>query len=154
MRKLPARWSGRFHAVLNLFTSFGFFLDPGDDRRVVAEFARVLRPGGMLIWHGGSRDGVMARFLGRDWWRTENGTFIAHERRFDCLSGVLTVATEWTGPDGAGNRTHRIRLYTATRLAELCADSGLIVEAAYDGWSNRPLGRRSTEMLLVARKNG
>ena len=153
MRKLPARWTGRFDAVLNLFTSFGFFLDPADDRRTIAEFARVLRPGGVLVWQGGSRDGIMARFLSRDWWRTENGTLITHERRFDCLSGVLSVATEWTGPDGAGTRGHRIRLYTATRLAELCAEAGLIVEAAYDGWSERPLRRRSTEMLLVARKD-
>jgi len=152
MRKLPSRWTGRFDAVLNLFTSFGFFLDPADDRRTVAEFARVLQPGGMLLWHGGSRDGVMARFLARDWWRTENGTLITHERRFDSLSGVLTVETQWTGPDGSGTRDHRIRLYTATRLAELCAEAGLIVEAAYDGWADRPLRRRSTEMLLVARK--
>ena len=153
MRKLPSRWTGHFDAVLNLFTSFGFFLDPGDDRRTIAEFARVLRPGGMLIWHGGSRDGVMARFLSRDWWRTDNETLITHERRFDPLSGVLTVATEWTGPDGSGARDHRIRLYTATRLAELCAEAGLIVDAAYDGWHDRPLRRRSTEMLLVARKD-
>ena len=152
MRKLPSRWTGRFDAVLNLFTSFGFFLDPADDRRTVAEFARVLQPGGMFLWHGGSRDGVMARFLARDWWRTENGTLITHERRFDPLSGVLTVETQWTGPDGSGTRDHRIRLYTATRLAELCAEAGLIVEAAYDGWADRPLRRRSTEMLLVARK--
>jgi SAM-dependent methyltransferase len=153
MRKLPSRWTGRFDAVLNLFTSFGFFLDPGDDRRTIAEFARVLRPGGMLIWHGGSRDGVMARFLSRDWWRTENGTLITHERRFDPLSGILTVATEWTGPEGSGARDHRIRLYTATRLSELCAEAGLIVDAAYHGWLDRPLSRRSTEMLLVARKD-
>ena len=152
MRKLPARWTDRFDAVLNLSTSFGFFLNPADDRKVIAELARVLRPGGILIWHGGSRDGVMARFLSRDWWRTENGTLITHERRFDCLSGVLSIATQWTGPDGDGQRDHRIRLYTATRLAELCADAGLIVEAAYDGWTDRPLRRRSTEMLLVARK--
>ena len=68
MRRLPARWSGRFDAVLNLFTSFGFFAHPSDDARVIREFARVLKPGGLLVWHGGSRDGVMARFLQRDWW--------------------------------------------------------------------------------------
>src|SRR5579885_1074791 len=32
MRALPAKWTGRFDAVLNLFTSFGFFVDPNDDR--------------------------------------------------------------------------------------------------------------------------
>ena len=152
MRKLPARWTGRFDAVLNLFTSFGFFVQPADDRKVIAEFARVLAPGGVLAWYGGSRDGVMAKFLDRDWWRSDDGTLIAHERAFDPLSGILTVRTTWEGTKARGEREHRIRLYTATRLAELCADAGLVVEEAYDGWADRPLRRTSSEMLLVARK--
>jgi hypothetical protein len=154
MRKLPARWTGRFSAVVNLFTSFGFFANPADDARVIAQFARVLEPGGTLIWHGGSRDGVMAKFLSRDWWRTTDGTMIAHERKFDPLSGVLTIESAWSGRKSTGSREHRIRLYTATRIAELCASAGLIVEAAYDGWSDRQLRRKSGEMLLVARKTG
>ena len=154
MRRLPPSWSRRFDAVLNLFTSFGFFADPADDRLVLAEFARVLRPGGVLVWHGGDRDGVMARFLHRDWWQTSDGTLHAQERSFDALSGILTIESHWRGPRGSGQREHRIRLYTPTRLAELCAEAGLIVEAAYDGWRDRPLTRRSSEMLLVARKEG
>ncbi len=152
MRKLPARWTGRFDGVVNLFTSFGFFRDPADDRRVIAEFARVLADDGVLVWHGGSRDGIMARFLGRDWWTTEDGTMIAHERSFDPLSGLMTVRSTWRGPTHAGEREHRIRLYSADRLAQLLADAGLIVVDAFDGWHDRPLSRRSTEMVLVARK--
>jgi ubiquinone/menaquinone biosynthesis C-methylase UbiE len=153
MRTLPARWTGRFSAVLNLFTSFGFFIEPSDDRRVIAEFARVLAPGGVLVWHGGNRDGVMARFLDRDWWQAEDGTLIAQERSFDPLSGQLHVESAWSGPSGQGSRDHKIRLYTPTRLAELCADVGLIVEEAYSGFSPRALARNSSEMLLVARKS-
>jgi SAM-dependent methyltransferase len=153
MRNLPARWTGRFDAVLNLFTSFGFFLDPADDVRVLAGFARVLAPGGVLVWHGGSRDGIMARFLARDWWRTRDGTLIAHERSFDPLSGVMTIQSTWSGPRANGEREHRIRLYSASQLATLLAAQGLVVEQAYDGWSAKPLTRRSSEMLLVARKS-
>jgi SAM-dependent methyltransferase len=153
MRSLPPAWTGRFDVVLNLFTSFGFFAEPADDRRVLAEFARVLVPGGVLVWHGASRDGVMARFLGRDWWQTSNGTLVAHERSFDALSGILTVNTVWAGEDNRGERTHRIRLYSPTRLAELCADVGLIVEQSFDSFRDRPLTRRSSEMMLVARKD-
>lgn len=152
MRRLPARWTGRFEAVLNLFTSFGFFFDPADDQRVIEEFARVLRPGGALVWHGGSRDGVVARFLERDWWKANDGTMIGHERAFDPLSGVLTIRSTFEGPSASGEREHRIRLYTATRLAELCANAGLVVESAFDGWHDRPLRRTSSEMVLVARK--
>ena len=153
MRRLPARWSGRFDAVVNLFSSFGFFADPADDITVIREFARVLMPGGTLVWHGASRDGVAARFLARDWWTTRNGTMVAQQRHFDPLSGVLTVESEWRAATRRVRRAHRIRLYTATRIAELCLDSGLVVQDAFDGWSGRPLRRTSGEMLLVARKD-
>jgi SAM-dependent methyltransferase len=152
MRKLPARWTGAFDAVLNLFTSFGFFAAAKDDALTMREFARVLKPGGALVWHGGSRDGVMAKFLSRDWWKSDDGTMIGHERSFDPLSGILSIETSWEGPSGRGARLHRIRLYTASRLAELCLDAGLIVEEAYSGFLDRPLTRRSGEMLIIARK--
>jgi len=151
MRKMPARWSKRFDAVLNLFTSFGFFTHPADDRRVIEEFARVVKPGGMLIWHGGSRDGVMARFLARDWW-TSGTSLFAQQREFDPLSGVLTVRSTWRRGNRTGVREHKLRLYTATRLSELFAEAGLVVEQAYDGFDDRPMRRTSSEMLLVARK--
>lgn len=154
MRALPAKWTGRFDAVLNLFTSFGFFTHPADDERVIHEFARVLKPGGVLLWHGGSRDGVVRAFITRDWWTSSDGTMIGHERSFDPLSGVLTVHTTVKGKRNTVEREHRIRLYTATRLAELCAGAGLIVEQAWDGWADRPLGRKSSEMLVLARKEG
>ncbi|MDP9200866.1 MAG: class I SAM-dependent methyltransferase [Gemmatimonadota bacterium] len=152
MREMPARWTGRFDAVLNLFTSFGFFAHPSDDARVIREFSRVLKPGGTLMWHGGSRDGVMARFLPRDWWTSSDGTLFAQEREFDPLSGVLTVHSTWRKGEKRGTREHRLRLYTATRLSELCADAGLVVEQAYDGFNDRPMRRTSSGMLLVARK--
>ena len=153
MRRMPSRWTGRFDAVVNLFTSFGFFTDPADDARVVREFARVMKPGALLVWHGGSRDGVMARFLSRDWWETGDGTIVAHERSFDPLSGILSIESTWRGAGKRpGRRQHRIRLYTASRLAELCADAGLIVEQSFDGFRDRPLTRRSSEMMLIARK--
>jgi SAM-dependent methyltransferase len=152
MRRLPARWTGRFDAVLNLFTSFGFFQNPADDVRTLAEFARVLRPGGVLVWHGASRDGVMSGFLDRDWWRASDGTMVAHERTFDPLSGVLTIRVDWSDQAHTGERDHRIRLYTATRLTELLANEGLVTTEAYDAWSEEPLTRGSSEMLLVAHK--
>jgi SAM-dependent methyltransferase len=152
MRRLPRSWSNRFDVVVNLFTSFGFFIDPADDGRVIAEFSRVLKAGGLLIWHGASRDGVMAKFLDRDWWTTKNGTVIGHEREFDPLSGILTVRSTWRGQRTSGERAHRIRLYTASRLAELCQHAGLIVSEAFDGWHDRPMTRRSSEMMVLARK--
>src|SRR5436305_1288631 len=152
MRKLPAKWTRKFDAVIDLFTSFGFFAHPKDDAKVIHEFARVLKPGGILVWHGGSRDGVMARFLAKDWWES-CGTLFAQEREFDPLSGLLTVHSTWRRGRQTGTREHRLRLYTATRLSELMSDAGLIVETVYDGFTDKPLRRTSSEMLVIARRD-
>jgi hypothetical protein len=112
----------------------------------------VLKPGGVLVWHGGSRDGVMAKFLPSDWWQSKDGTIIAQDREFDPLSGFLTIKSIWQGKRGTERREHRIRLYTASRLAELMLDAGLVVEQSYEAFTDKPLTRRSSEMLLVARK--
>lgn len=152
MRRLPAAWSGRFDAVLNLFSSFGFFADARDDARVIRECARVLKPGGVMIWQGGSRDGVMAKFLESDWWTARDGTVIAQDRSFDPLSGFLTIQSTWQGKRKTEKREHRIRLYTPTRLAELMLDAGLVVEQAWESFTEEPLTRLSSEMLLLARK--
>ncbi|MGH4027110.1 MAG: class I SAM-dependent methyltransferase [Pseudonocardiaceae bacterium] len=45
MRRLP--WGRRFDRIINWFTSFGYFTD-ADNRLVLAECVRVLRPGGRL----------------------------------------------------------------------------------------------------------
>jgi SAM-dependent methyltransferase len=47
MRRLPAAWTGRFDRVVNWTTAFGYF-DDDTNRAVLAEVARVLRPGGRL----------------------------------------------------------------------------------------------------------
>jgi SAM-dependent methyltransferase len=46
MRHLP--WTGRFDRVINWFTAFGYFAD-GDNKRVLAEVVRTLRPGGRFV---------------------------------------------------------------------------------------------------------
>ena len=94
----------------------------------------------------------MARFLARDWWTSPDGTLFAQEREFDSLSGVLTVHSTWSKGVKRGTREHRLRLYTASRLAELCASAGLVVEEAYDGFNDRALRRTSSEMMLMAPK--
>ncbi len=152
MRKMPSRWGARFDAVLNLFTSFGFFDHPDEDGRVVKEFARVLKPGGVLIWQGGSRDGIMAQFLSKDWWRGDKNRLYAQQRSFDQLSGILTVQSTWSEKGKIREREHRIRLYNASQLSEMFRRHGLVIEQALDGRIDRALTRRSSEMLLVARK--
>jgi SAM-dependent methyltransferase len=50
MRHLPVA-DGAFDLVLNLWNSFGYFLDEAEEAAALAEFRRVLRPGGLVLLH-------------------------------------------------------------------------------------------------------
>jgi hypothetical protein len=108
----------------------------------------VLRPGGALVLHAANRDGIVAHFIEKDWWDADDATLVLHEREFDALSGMLTVRTTLRRGARTRRRAYRLRLYTATELATLCARHQLLVVGAYDGWRDRPLRRTSGEMLL------
>ena len=97
-------------------------------------------------------DAITDRFLRGDTWSTEDGTEVRQDRRFDPLSGFLTIDSTWTRRRRVERRSHRIRLYTASHLAALMDAAGLEVTAAYDGFGAGALTRRSHEMLLVARR--
>jgi SAM-dependent methyltransferase len=148
IRNLPARWSGRFDAVVSLGASFGFFATPKEDDAAIRSYANVLRPDGVLVLHAPNRDGIVARFIEKDWWETDDSTLVLHEREFDPLSGVLTVHTTLHRGVRTRKRAYRMRLYTATELAAMCARHKLMVVEAYDGWRERPLRRTSGEFVL------
>ena len=56
LRELP--WSGRFDAVLNWYTSFGYFDDEGNSR-VLSAYRRALKPGGRLLLEQINRDSLL-----------------------------------------------------------------------------------------------
>jgi SAM-dependent methyltransferase len=152
MRDLPATWTGRFDAVVSLGRSFGFFATPADDERVIAQYARVLAEGGQLLLHMPNRDGVASRFVEKDWWEAADGTLLLHQREFDQLSGILTVVRTLRRGAKSERREYRLRLYTASDIAAMCARHGLIVTETFDGWNDRPPRRTSGEMVVTAFK--
>lgn len=50
MRRIPLI-EGSATVVANMWTSFGYFRDEEDDRRVLWEWNRILKPGGVVIVH-------------------------------------------------------------------------------------------------------
>lgn len=61
------RRSGEFACALNLFTSFGFFQDPADDRRVVENVFHALEDGGAFVLDTVGKEILSRIFRMRDW---------------------------------------------------------------------------------------
>lgn len=84
--------TGPFDAVLNLYSSFGYFDDPEDDVECLAAWYDVLRPGGLLVLETNDRD-RLAWLWGRD---HDPGT-LQETGTTDWSAGVRTARVEIEG---------------------------------------------------------
>jgi SAM-dependent methyltransferase len=149
-RNLPFE-DASFDAVLNLFTSLGYRGEEGD-RQTLAQFVRVLRPGGALVVETMHRDRLMSIFQPRAWDPLPDDGILVEDRTFDPMAGE--TETTHTLIDAEGRResfTYRMRLYTATELARLVDAAGFATVECFGGLEREPLSQ-DTRLVLVARK--
>jgi SAM-dependent methyltransferase len=148
-RELPFA-DASFDAILNLFSSIGYRGEE-EDRRMLGEFLRVLRPGRVLILETMDRDRLMAIFQPRGWEPLENEAVLAEERRFDPVAGE--VETDHILLAGGERRTftYRIRVYTATELVRLLADVGFGEIECFGDLEGAEL-TRETRLVVRARR--
>jgi SAM-dependent methyltransferase len=146
MRSLP--WdAGRFDRVVNWFTAFGYFGDH-DNRRVLAEAARVLRPDGRLAMELNNRDWIVRNFqpasvVERD------GHLMIDQRRLEPLTGRAVSERTVVGAGRVRRVPFFVRMFTFTELRDWLLAAGF---AAVDGYGadGAPLTLESSRMIMVA----
>lgn len=138
-------------AVLCLFSSLGYRGEEGDER-TLAEFHRVLRPGGRLVVETMHRDRLMHILQKRDWQPLPEGGTLIEERRFDYAEGVTETDHILIRPDGTRKAvTYRIRTYTATDLGKLVERAGFVDLEYYGDLEGAALSRE-TRLVILARR--
>ncbi|MEN6547003.1 MAG: class I SAM-dependent methyltransferase [Armatimonadia bacterium] len=142
-----------FDAAINMFSSFGYFEDPADDRRVVDNLWTSLRPGGKLLIDTMGKEVLARLFTPSDWQRS--GDVI-------CLS-ERTIERDWTWI-----RNHQIflrgderrefemdhRLYSAAELKALLADCGFHDIACHGSLDGAPYDQDAKRLIMLAVKSG
>jgi len=154
MRALPFR-DGSFALAVNLFTSFGYFLDDGEHRLVVRQVAAALAPGGHFVL-----DYLNAEQVRRSLQLSEQGKGRAGGGTSERRSGPRV--TRRIGPDGrfvikeielrgrARSFQERVRLYGADDLEALLAGAGLRVVARFGDYDAGAPGPDAPRVILVA----
>lgn len=149
MRQLPFR-PDAFGTVTNFFTSFGYFASPAEDRRVVEEVARVLRPNGSFLLDYLNAPRVRATLVPEEVGETSGRTVF--QRRW--LEGKSVVKRIEIRRPGADTDVHheRVRLYEPEELEELLRDAGLETMARYGDYTGMIYVADSTRVILVGRR--
>jgi SAM-dependent methyltransferase len=149
IRRLPFR-DATFDAAINVFTSLGLFASDREDVRALREIGRVLRPDGRLLLETMHRDEVVAAYAENDRWRLPDGTRVTAERRFDPVTGISHETWRWKKGRDSGERSHSLRLRTATEVVELVHRAGYHRIRCYGDWDDAPFDHRSASLILVA----
>jgi SAM-dependent methyltransferase len=152
MRFLPFP-DGTFAAVVNFFTSFGYFLREAENVAVVAEIERVLRRGGAFLCDTFARDWVLRRL-------------VPEERRC-CGEKEYTIRRSWNAETQRIEKEievrregsteifrESVRAYAADELVELFCRAGLPVVATWGDFEGSPAGPDSPRLIVLARKPG
>lgn len=145
MRALP---DGPFDAVVNMWGSFGYFGDAGDQAFAEAA-ARVLSPGGRLLIEGPGLEAMASM------WRTDRFVRVGDHRlgeemRYDPYTGQ-TMST-WTFLiDGAVHtREFRIRVYSGPEMVRMLRAAGFVDVQLYGDLHGAPYGIGAERMVVVA----
>jgi len=157
MRAIPLHHT--CDAVINLYTSFGFFND-ADNLTVLSDIALALKPEGKLLleyWNpyaAAQLDGT------RNWWWINDDVLALAEVKYDAASGVLydyrTVIDlsqheeNWLRQSVLRSSLNRIRFYFPPELEERLKAVGLRISALYGDFDGRTFDLDSRRLIVVA----
>jgi len=148
MRRLPFRRA--FDAVVNFFTSFGYFLAPEDNYDVLRGMSKALKPGGRLFLDHMNAIQV-ARTLTPQSVRY-SGDYIIRETRW--IDGRLRRVNKTTEVLREGRVVHRasesVQLYSLEEFRALLARGGLRIERVFGDYAGTPFDDDSPRMIVVA----
>ncbi|HJV43535.1 class I SAM-dependent methyltransferase [Caulobacter sp.] len=148
MRAPPER--ARFDAVINLFTSFGYFEDPADDLAVLTAARAALRSGGVFLL-----DLTTHEQLGRVSW-PEVKTYASADARYverDYYNADRGWMEKSVEVETGGNRrylTFGRRVYAAPQLCDLLRRTGYERLSLFGDLGGSPFDARAHRTVIRA----
>jgi len=147
MRTLP--WVDRFDAVVNWSTAFGYF-DDDQNRAVLAQVHRALRPGGRFLVELNHKDGLLPHWLPAMVIEVD-GDFMIDQREFDPLTGRSNGTRTVIRHGQVRRSVFFTRLFSYTELRDWLLETGFADVEGYAG-DGIPLTKAARRIILVATK--
>jgi SAM-dependent methyltransferase len=149
MRKF--RKSNEFDVVLNLYTSFGYFANPDDDKLVLNNIFSSLKNDGKLLIEMMGKEILARIFLERNWYKKGEVIYL-EERKIE--DGWGMISNKWILIDDNKTKEYnfRHRIYSGVELSMLLRDIGFKSVKLYGDLKNSPYDNTATRLVALASK--
>ena len=146
MRQLPF-FTASFAALVNFFTSFGYFATEEENEQVVDEMARVLEPGAVFLFDYLNVERELQKLVQRETLETPMGE-VRIERWFDSsdrsINKRITI--------GQKRYLERVRGYELSEISNMFAACKLSIRTAFGDFDGSPFAATSPRLILVGTK--
>lgn len=143
MRALPF-CSSAFTGLVNFFTSFGYFSTEEENRGVVAEMARVLKPGAVFLFDYLNVHRELAQLVQTETRDTPFG-IVKLDRWFDPADRSFNKRIVI----GQKRYLERVRGYDLDEIAEMFTTADLKITAAFGDFDGAPFVGTSPRLILT-----
>lgn len=139
-----------FDVAINLFTSFGFFEDPKEDKHVLENIYASLKPGGKFLLDVMGKE-VLARIFQKRDWIEEDGVLLEERQLHD---GWSRIETRWIILRGAEREefTLILRLYSGAEMVALLKEVGFSRVELFGNFAGAPYDQNARRLVALAKK--
>jgi len=140
-----------FNSVISMFTSFGYFEDPEDDRQVVVNVFDSLKTGGTFIIDAQGKETLARKFRERDW-NEADGVIWLQERKVS--QNWSWMWNRWIMLKDKERTEFEIshRLYAGTEMATLLTGCGFKQVDIYGNFDGDPYDHKARRLVVVGHK--
>jgi SAM-dependent methyltransferase len=141
-----------FDLVLNVFTSFGYFDDEAQNRRVLENIYASLKAGGVFVFDHLGKEVLAPRFQPTRSESLPDGRVLIHRTKI--IDNWSRIDDEWIMLEHGKATSHRIRhwIYSGREIRDMFASVGFADIKLYGAFDGTPYGPEGQRLIAVARK--
>ena len=141
---------GTFDCAVNLFTSFGYFDDPADNRRVLANVHASLVPGGVFVLDLAGKEVAARLYQPCGTQELPDGSVLVQRRKV--IDDWARMENDWSILRNGRVQSFRFRhwLYSAVELRELVSSVGFVDIEVFGRLAGSPYDAGADRLVIRA----
>jgi len=139
-----------FDYVLNLFTSFGYFEDPSDDRAVIEMVNSCLNPNGVFVLDY-FNFGKPSHNFDKPFSKTIDSVCFDIKKHIENRRIIKEITVN--DNDKVFHFAEQVRIYTLDQFRQMLEEAGFVIHATFGNYDLDPYLESSSDRLILVAKH-